>query len=129
MARRPRQRPTDAELEILKVLWDRGPSTVREVHEVLADARDSGYTTVLKLMQIMARKGLVERDEEQRAHVYRAAEARDRMQRRLVDDLVDRAFDGSAAGLVLNALGSRRATGAELAEIRKLLDAHEEKKR
>jgi predicted transcriptional regulator len=129
MARRARLRPTDAELEILNVLWDRGPSTVREVQEALADAKESGYTTVLKLMQIMARKGLVERDEEQRAHVYRAAEARDRTQRRLVDDLVDRAFDGSAAGLVLNALGSRRATVAELAEIRKLLDAHEEKKR
>jgi len=129
-----RQRPTDAELEILKVLWERGPSTVREVQEVLADARQpipstTGYTTVLKLMQIMARKGLVERDEDQRAHVYRAAEERDLTQRRLVDDLLDRAFDGSAGGLVLHALGSRRASAADLAEIRKLLDDYEEKKR
>jgi predicted transcriptional regulator len=122
-----RQGPTDAELEILKVLWDRGPSTVREVQEALAGV--TGYTTVLKLMQIMARKGLVERDEDQRAHVYRAAEGRDLTQRRLVNDLVDRAFDGSAAGLVLQALGSKRASAADLAEIRKLLDAYEEKKR
>jgi BlaI family transcriptional regulator, penicillinase repressor len=129
VARPTRQRPTDAELEILKVLWERGPSTVREVHEALAASRETGYTTVLKLMQIMARKGLVERDEDQRAHVYRASEERDRTQRRLVDDLVDRAFDGSAADLVLNALGSRRASAAEVAEIRKLLDAYEEKKR
>ena len=129
MARPRLQRPTDAELEILNVLWDRGPSTVREVHEVLTGARETGYTSVLKTMQIMARKGLVERDEDQRAHVYRPVEARDQTQRMLVNDLVDRAFDGSAAGLVLHALGSKRATANELAEIRRLLDGYEEKKR
>jgi predicted transcriptional regulator len=117
------------ELEILKVLWDRGPSTVREVHEVVTGARETGYTTILKMLQIMARKGLVERDEDQKAHVYRAVEARDQTQRLLVNDLVDRAFDGSAAGLVLHALGSKRATANELAEIRRLLDVYEEKKR
>lgn len=128
MARPTRQRPTDAELEILKVLWERGPSTVRDVHEML-EARATGYTTVLKLMQIMARKGLVVRDEDQRAHIYRAAEARDQTQRRLVNDLVDRAFDGSPGELVLHALGARRASAADLAEIRRLLDTYEEKKR
>ncbi len=129
MARPTRQRPTDAELEILKVLWERGPSTVREVQEMLAEARETGYTTVLKLMQIMARKGLVVRDEDQRAHIYHAAEERDQTQRRLVNDLVDRAFDGSPGGLVLHALGARRASAADLAEIRRLLDTYEEKKR
>ncbi len=129
MARSRLQRPTDVELEILKVLWDRGPSTVREVHEVVTGARETGYTTILKMLQIMARKGLVERDEDQKAHVYRAVEARDQTQRLLVNDLVDRAFDGSAAGLVLHALGSKRATANELAEIRRLLDVYEEKKR
>jgi BlaI family transcriptional regulator, penicillinase repressor len=129
VARPTRQRPTDAELEILTVLWERGPSTVREVHEMLGAAREAGYTTILKLMQIMARKGLVERDEDQRAHIYRATEARDQIQRRLVDDLVDRAFDGSSADLVLHALGARRASPADLAEIRRLLDTYEEKKR
>jgi predicted transcriptional regulator len=129
VARSRLQRPTDVELEILKVLWDRGPSTVREVHEVVTGARETGYTTILKMLQIMARKGLVERDEDQKAHVYRAVEARDQTQRLLVNDLVDRAFDGSAAGLVLHALGSKRATANELAEIRRLLDVYEEKKR
>jgi BlaI family transcriptional regulator, penicillinase repressor len=129
VARTKLQRPTDSELEILNVLWERGPSTVREVQSVLAGTKDTGYTTVLKLMQIMAGKGLVERDEDQKAHVYRAVGARDRTQRLLVDDLVDRAFDGSAAGLVLNALGSRRASPEDLAEIRRLLDQYEGPKR
>jgi len=128
VARTKLQRPTDGELEILKVLWERGPSTVRDVHDALGQARGTGYTTVLKLMQIMAAKGLVARDEDQRAHVYRASEARDETQRRLVTDLVDRAFDGSAADLVLHALGAQRASAKDLAEIRELIDRYEEKK-
>jgi len=129
VARTRLQRPTDSELEILNVLWERGPSTVREVQEVLAETRENGYTTVLKILQIMAGKGLVERDEGQKAHVYRAVGEREKTQRLLVNDLVDRAFDGSAAGLVVSALGSKRASSAELAEIRALLDRYEGRKR
>ena len=115
-------RPTDAELEILRVLWERGPSTVRAVHEALGPARGVGYTTVLKLMQIMAEKGLVARDESRRSHVYRARERAEVMQRRLVRDLLARAFGGSPGRLVLQALSSKKATPEELAEIRRLLD-------
>jgi predicted transcriptional regulator len=118
----PRRRPTDAELGILKVLWDRGPSTVRQVAEALG--RESGYTTVLKLLQIMTDKGLVRRDEAQRTHVYQAAYTQDQTQRQLVSDLLNRAFDGSSAKLVLQALAARKASPEELAEIRKLLDRH-----
>ena len=122
MPKKTLPRPTDAELEILKVLWRRGPSTVREVFETFGEARGTGYTTVLKLMQIMACKGLVERDEGERAHRYEAALAEDETQRRLVGDLLQKAFDGSAKKLVLQALSSRRATADELAEIRRMLD-------
>lgn len=115
-------RPTDAELEILKVLWRRGPSTVREVFEALSEARGTGYTTVLKLMQIMADKGLVKRDESERAHRYEPALAEDETQRQLLGDLLRKAFDGSAKNLVLQALSSERATASELAEIRRMLD-------
>ncbi len=118
-------RPTDAELEILTVLWSRGPSTVREVHEAIARRKPAQYTTVLKLMQIMAEKGLVQRDERQRAHVYRASKPREWTQRQLAGDLLQRAFGGSAAGLVLGALSARKASAAELAEIRLLLDEYE----
>jgi len=106
-------RPTDAELEILKVLWRRGPCTVREVFETLGETRGTGYT---------AEKGLVERDERERAHRYEAALAEDETQRRLVGDLLRKAFDGSAKNLILQALSSERATGEELAEIRRMLD-------
>jgi len=118
-------KPTDAELDILRVLWDRGPSTVRDVHGVLGDRRGVGYTTVLKLMQIMAEKGLVLRDESARSHVYRARERPEATQRRLLRDLIARAFGGSAEALVLQALATRRATPAAIAEIRKLLDEME----
>ena len=114
--------PTDAELEILRVLWERGPSTVREVQEVLGAQREVGYTTALKLLQIMFEKGLVRRDESARTHVYEAGVARDRTQNALVGDLVDRAFGGSASALVLGALSSKPASKEELAEIRRLLD-------
>jgi BlaI family transcriptional regulator, penicillinase repressor len=118
--------PTEGELEILRVLWDRGPSTVREVHERLAHLRAVGYTTVLKLLQIMHAKGLVTRDESERTHVYAAAAARAATERRLVRDLAERAFGGSAARLVLRALPDVPATPAEIEEIRALLRRLEE---
>jgi BlaI family penicillinase repressor len=113
--------PTNAELAILRVLWNEGECTVREVHERLPE-REVGYTTVLKLMQIMTDKGLVRRNESARSHVYRAALPEREVQRKLVTDLVDRAFEGSAAGLVMHALENNLASAADLAEIRKLLD-------
>src|SRR5262245_9680542 len=116
------RKPTDAELGILRVLWTRGPSTVRQVADDLD--RESGYTTVLKLLQIMTEKGLVVRDESARTHVYQAAFSEDQTQRQLVADLLDRAFGGSAAKLVMQALASKRASPAELDEIRKLLNRH-----
>ena len=122
---RPRStRPTDAELEILHALWDLGPATVREVHERLARHRTTGYTTVLKLMQIMTDKGLLEREGEQRAnaHVYRPAVARESTQRQLLRDLLDRAFGGSARALILQALSAKKSTPQELAEIRKMIE-------
>ena len=115
-------RPTDAELEILNVLWQRGPSTVREVYEVLLEYREIGYTTVLKFMQIMSEKGLVSRDESDRRHVYEAERAQDETQRQLLSDLLDRAFNGSATQLVMQALSSKKASREELAEIRHMLD-------
>lgn len=115
-------RPTDAELAILRVLWERGPSTVREVHDALSSTQDSGYTTVLKLLQIMIDKGLVLRDESQRAHVYEARLSEQRTQRQLLGDLMDRAFNGSPAKLVMQALSGRKATAADLHDIRQLLD-------
>jgi predicted transcriptional regulator len=115
-------RPTDAELAILRVLWERGPSTVRDVHQALSRSQDSGYTTVLKLLQIMTDKGIVVRDESQRAHVYVPKISEQRTQRQLLGDLVDRAFGGSSAKLVLHALSERPASTEELRHIRTLLD-------
>ena len=116
-------RPTDAELAILRILWDRGPSTVRQVHDVLAHERQAAYTTALKLLQIMIEKGLVERDERDRTHVYRARLGEEQTQRQLVRDLADRAFGGSAMKLVLQALATRRASPEELRDIRKAIDS------
>jgi predicted transcriptional regulator len=117
-------RPTDSELAILRVLWTRGPSSVREVHHALNDERSepTGYTTVLKLMQIMTTKGLVSRDDSQRPQIYSAREAEERTQRRLLQHLVQRAFGGSHRDLVLQALSDRKATPGELAQIEALLD-------
>jgi BlaI family transcriptional regulator, penicillinase repressor len=115
-------RPTDAELAILRVLWSRGPSTVRQVHEALSRDRETGYTTVLKLMQIMTEKGLVERDESERTHVYQARFTQEATQQRLVSDLLDKAFGGSASQLVMRALAAKPASADELAQIRRLLD-------
>jgi predicted transcriptional regulator len=120
----PPVRPTEAEMAILSVLWQRGPSTVRDVHAALAE-RNTGYTTVLKLMQIMADKGLCARDESQKSHVYRALVDEGRTRRRLVSDFIDRVFAGSAAQLVESALSTKRASVAELDAIRKLLDQKE----
>ena len=128
MTRAP-HRPTEAELEILRVLWERGPSTVRQVHESLVAERDTGYTTTLKLMQIMAEKGLVTRDESSRTHVYAARSSQETTQRQLVSDLVQRAFGGSAAELVLRALSSHKTSSDELTEIRKLIDEAQQARR
>jgi predicted transcriptional regulator len=115
----PTRKPTDAELGILRVLWSRGPSTVRQVAEALG--REAGYTTVLKLLQIMTEKRLVVRDEAERTHIYEAAYTQDQTRRQLVTDLLDRVFDGSAAQLVLQALATNKTSPEELDEIRKLL--------
>jgi predicted transcriptional regulator len=125
MAKINQPRPTDAELEILNVLWQRGASTVRDVFEALGKTKPIGYTTVLKFMQIMADKGLVRRDEEQRAHVYTATVPQAETQRQMVSDLLRRAFDNSASQLVMQALANKKTSPEELAEIRRLLDAYE----
>jgi BlaI family penicillinase repressor len=124
-----RPRPTDAELEILTVLWSRGPATVREIHEVIVKRKPTQYTTVLKTLQIMAEKGLVHRDEQQRAHIYKAAGSRESTQQQLAGDLLQRAFSGSAARLLQGALSARKASKAELIELRKLLDEYEKESR
>ncbi|MFI5093725.1 MAG: BlaI/MecI/CopY family transcriptional regulator [Candidatus Acidiferrum sp.] len=119
-------RPTNAELEILTVLWSIGPSTVRSVYDVIRRRRPAQYSTVLKFMQIMAEKGLVRRDEKERAHIYEAAKPREWTQRQLAGDLLERAFSGSAKALLIGALSARKATKKELAELRELLDQFRE---
>ena len=126
MARTSLPRPTDAEVEILRVLWQRGACTVREVQESLNEVKPTGYTTVLKLMQIMTDKGLVRRDERQRAHVYEARLAQEQTQQQMVGDLLERVFNGSATSLVMQALATKKQTSAEeLSEIRRILDEFE----
>ena len=122
MGKRKLPRPTDAELAILRVLWRLGPSTVRQVQEEQDRRQQTGYTTVLKMLQIMTEKGLVDRDESQRTHVYRAALPAEETQKQLVRDLLERAFGGSAQELVLQALSARPTSRNELAQIRQLLD-------
>jgi BlaI family transcriptional regulator, penicillinase repressor len=117
-------KPTTAELEILTVLWSIGPATVREVHNVISRRRPAQYSTVLKFMQIMAEKGLVRRDETQRAHIYEATQTREWTQKQLAGDLMERAFSGSAKALLLGALSARKASRKELAELRQLLDEY-----
>jgi predicted transcriptional regulator len=117
-------RPTDSELEILTVLWSSGPATVRQVYELLSQRRTVQYSTVLKFMQIMAEKGLLLRDEEQRAHVYKAARPREWTQRQLAGHLLERAFSGSAKALLIGALSSKKTSKSELAELRKLVDEY-----
>ncbi|GAB2795180.1 transcriptional repressor BlaI [Rhabdobacter roseus] len=115
-------KPTDSELEILNYLWSEGPSTVRQVHEYLATTKEAGYTTTLKLMQIMHEKGLLERSEESRSHVYAAKVSETETRRGLLDRFVETAFGGSAARLVMQALGNHQASAEELDEIRNLLN-------
>src|SRR6266853_1993271 len=119
------RRPTEGELAILRVLWEQGPLSVRDIQGVLNQSRATGYTTVLKLIQIMTEKGLVERDESQRPQIYRARYSQQHTQRQLVGDLLDRAFGGSVKTLVLQALASKRTSPAELAALEKLLDRFE----
>jgi len=123
------QKPTAAELDILHILWDRGPSTVRDVYDALSAKRELGYTTVLKLMQIMTAKGLVRRNEEQRAHVYEACLPAEKTKRQLAADTLERVFDGSASQLMLHALAGHRSSKEEIAELRRLLDEYERKLR
>ena len=122
-------RPTDAELEILTVLWSIGPATVREVYNVISRRRAAQYSTILKFMQIMAEKELVRRDEKQRAHVYQAAKPREWTQQQLAGDLLERAFDGSAKALLMGALSARKASEEELVELRQLLHEYGKKRK
>ncbi len=121
-------RPTDAELAILRVLWERGPSTVRQVFEVLSVEKALGYTTVLKMLQIMDEKGLVQRDASDRVHIFATSQTQTQTQRHMLDDLLDKAFGGSSLNLVMQALATRRASREDLAAIRKMLDQAEGRK-
>jgi predicted transcriptional regulator len=122
MKKKSLPRPTEAELELLRVLWERGPSTVREIHDSQRDVKATGYTTTLKILQNMTEKGLVERDESRRSHVYRAVCRAEQTQRQLVRDLLRRAFGGAPGKLVVQALSEEPVSAEELAEIRRLLE-------
>jgi BlaI family transcriptional regulator, penicillinase repressor len=122
-------KPTASELEILQVLWERGPSTVREVHEALSGKRPMGYTSVLKLMQIMTGKGTLRRNEEQRAHVYEAVDSAEKTKRQLLLDVLQRVFEGSASDLMMHALAGRKASKEEIEEMRRMLSEYERKLR
>jgi BlaI family transcriptional regulator, penicillinase repressor len=122
-------KPTPSELEILQVLWERGPSTVREVHEALSAKRPMGYTSVLKLMQIMTTKGTLRRNEEQRAHVYEAVEPAEKTKRQLALDVLQRVFEGSASDLMMHALAGQKASKEEIEEMRRMLSEYERKLR
>jgi len=124
MTRSP-QKPTASELEILRVLWSRGPSTVRDVHEALSEKKSLGYTTVLKLLQIMTAKGTVRRNETQRAHVYEAGLPAEQTKRQLAGDMLQRVFEGSASQLMMHALAGRNASREEIEELRRMLDDYE----
>ncbi len=120
-------KPTDSELEILNILWDKGPSTVREVHEVLEQSKDAGYTTTLKLMQIMHDKELLKRDASSKSHVYTANVSQEKTQGQLVKRMIDNVFNGSASQLVMQALGNHTPNTADLEEIKKYLEEIEKK--
>ncbi len=122
MAQQKPNKPTESELEILQVLWDRENATVREVHEVLAASKDVGYTTTLKLMQIMHEKGLVSRDDSSKTHIYQAVVSREKTQKHLVGKMIDGLFSGSPAQLVMQALGNHKTSKGELEEIQQLLN-------
>jgi predicted transcriptional regulator len=121
MPRKPSPQPTDVELAILRVLWEHGPSSVRQVHNLLKTRRRVGYSTTLKMMQVMHEKGLLLRDERVRPQLYRAARSREKTQVGLIDDLVEKAFGGAASRLLVRALSAKRVSPAELAEIKRLI--------
>lgn len=123
------QKPTASELEILRVLWSRGPSTVREVHEALSEKKSLGYTTVLKLLQIMTTKGTVRRNETQRAHVYEAGLPAEQTKRQLAGDMLQRVFEGSASQLMMHALAGSKSSREEIEELRRMLDEYERNRR
>jgi predicted transcriptional regulator len=120
-------KPTESEMEILQVLWEQGSSTVREVHEILSETKDSGYTTTLKLMQIMNEKGLLNRNDESKTHIYTAAVKKESIQKQVVSKMINGLFKGSSAKLVMHALGNHRASKQEILEIKKYLDEIENK--
>lgn len=122
-------KPTASELEILQVLWERGPSTVRDVHEALSAKRPMGYTNVLKLMQIMTAKGTLRRNEEQRAHIYEAMQPAEKTKRQLAMDVLQRVFEGSASDLMMHALAGQKTSREEIEEMRRLLSEYERKLR
>lgn len=122
-------KPTASELEILQVLWERGPSTVREVHDALSTKKPIGYTSVLKLMQIMTAKGTLRRNEDQRAHVYEAVQPAEKTKRQLAMDVLQRVFDGSASDLMMHALAGRKASKEEIEEMRRMLSEYERRLR
>jgi predicted transcriptional regulator len=128
MARPPATQPTEVELQILQILWDSGPVTARQIHNALTAARDTNYSTTVKMLSVMLEKGLVRRDESARPLTYRAAATRRTTQRRVVEELIRKLYDGSAGSLVLHALASKNASREDLAEIRKLLDQLEGRK-
>ena len=125
MSNKPLQKPTASELEILRVLWERGPSTVRDVYEALNEKKATGYTTVLKMLQIMTTKGSVRRNEDQRAHVYEACAPAEKTKQQLAGDMLQRVFEGSASQLMLHALAGQKTSREEIEELRRLLDEHE----
>lgn len=122
-------KPTESELEILRVLWEKGPSTVREVHEILEQSKDAGYTTTLKLMQIMHEKGLLQRDASSKTHIYASAVSQENTQRQLLDKMIDTVFNGSASQLVLQALGNHKSSKEELEKIKEYLNEIEKQQR
>ena len=115
-------KPTESELEILQILWQKGTASVREVHEVLLETKDAGYTTTLKLMQIMHEKGLVKRDDSIKTHIYQAAVSKEKTQKHLLGKMIDSLFGGSPGQLVMQALGNHKASADELDEIQRMLD-------
>lgn len=127
MKKRTRVKPTPSELEILHILWSRGPSTVREIHDVLSKQKDVGYTSALKLLQIMTTKGLVTRTEDQRAHVYQATQPAETTKQQVVADVLQRVFRGSASQLMQHVLSGRKGSKEEIEEIRRMLDEYERK--
>lgn len=122
-------RPTESELEILSVLWEKGPCTVREIHDILSQTKDAGYTTTLKLMQIMHEKALVQRDTSSKTHVYTAAVSQQKTQQQLLDKMIDTVFGGSASQLVMQALGHHQSSGEELEKIREYLSSMEKQQK